>query len=80
MRCPRCKTEMLLEGYIWKCRTCPYKIIDPGAIKEIRLNEIRKIRDEGWNLQERMDNEGCIEASEKMNEVADLLTEDIDLD
>jgi len=78
--CVYCQKEMVLEGHIWKCRTCPHKVIDPDAIKEIRLNEKRKIREDVWNLQERMDNEGLTEASELMNDVAARVTEEIDFD
>ena len=80
MQCPKCQTEMVLEGHLWKCRTCPYKIIDPDAYSEIRLNEIRKIRNELWDIQERLDKLGCPEASELLEDVLTQLTEDINLD
>ena len=65
---------MLQEGSYLKCRICGHREPD---LPEIRLNEIRKIREDAWNLQERMDNVGCIEASELLNDVTTQLEEDI---
>ena len=85
MLCPLClkqgkQNPMLQEGSYLKCRTCGHREPDLQAVNEIRLNEIRKIRDELWDKQERLDKLGCPEASELLEDVLTQLTEDINLD